>query len=75
MRFAKFRKATPEQAARIDVIHATEYRELGYQNTFPGMWRFVDLSSGQTIGYNYPSKKKLLEDLKYFAGQFGATKL
>ncbi len=52
-------------------IHKTRYPELGYAQVMRGAWRFVDMSSEATIGYNYPSKAELLADLTRFAKDFG----
>ncbi len=60
-------------------IHTTRFKELGFTNQEPGLWRFVDISEGidrdrpRTIGPMYASKAELLADLTDYAAQFGAT--
>ena len=51
----------------------TRYPELGYQKVAPGLWRFVDLETGSTVGPQFKTKAELLADLARYATEYGAT--
>jgi hypothetical protein len=51
--------------------HPTRFPELAYRRDFPGVWRFVDVSTGHSVGPHYPTRAALLEDLERYAGVFG----
>ena len=53
-------------------IRPTRYKEIGYRQDCRGVWRFVDQSTGQSIGLHYHSRAELLADLGHFAAAFGA---
>lgn len=55
-------------------IHKTRFKELGYWNPFPGVWRFVALEDGlkadglpSAVGPSYKTKGELLGDLSNYA--------
>lgn len=54
-------------------INKTRFPELGFAQVMRGAWRFVDMSTKATIGYNYASKAELLADLERFAKDFGCA--
>lgn len=48
----------------------TRYKELDYVNN-GDHWRFVDTSSGSTVGPLYKTKAELLADMDRYAHNFG----
>lgn len=60
--------------------YPTRYAELWYRNDAEttkkkACWRFVDASTGASVGPQYPDRIELLADLDRFAGEFGARTL
>lgn len=53
----------------------TRYKELGYWQAGPGLWRILDLTDGapSEVGPFYRSKVELLTDLARYARQFGCA--
>lgn len=47
-------------------IRRTRFRELGFKNVTRNCWKFVDLSTKETIGECYLTEKELLQDLDRF---------
>ena len=44
---------------------------LGFAKVCPGLWRFIDLATGATIGAHYARKDELLCDVSRFAAERG----
>lgn len=51
----------------------TRFAGLGYRQDGPGLWRFVDMETGATVGAHYRTKGELFGDLAAFAAMFGVT--
>lgn len=56
-------------------ITRTRFETLGFTKRAPGFWRFVDLTTGQTVGLIYQTKAELLADLDRFALAFCGAQL
>lgn len=53
--------------------HSTRYRELDYQRQ-GDCWRFIDTSTDNNVGPQYPTKDELLADLEQYAANFGCAR-
>jgi hypothetical protein len=53
------------------MMYLTRFRSLRYTCIDIGLWRFVDASTGRTIGPYYSREQELLADLNRFAQVFG----
>lgn len=49
----------------------TRYKELGYRNDAPGLWRIVTTEDNQAVGPFYVTKTELLADLSRYAKEYG----
>ena len=54
-------------------VSKTRFAGLGYSMQSRGLWRFIDLDTGATIGSQYPTKADLLADVSTFAQERGFT--
>lgn len=54
-------------------IRPTRFKELGYSNHAPGLWRIIDNETGCAVGPHYISKGELLADLNRYAAQYGCS--
>ncbi len=52
-------------------MNYTRFDGLGFIQQAPGLWRFIDLESGCTIGEYYTRKDELLADLTRYATTYG----
>ena len=53
-------------------VQKTRFKELGYVNIAPSLWRILDRQTMQFIGPQYATKTELLADLERFATVYGA---
>ena len=56
-----------------DQIRPTRFKELGYRQDGPGLWRFYDTETQKAVGPQYVTKAELLADLDRYAKDFGCT--
>ena len=56
-----------ELVGKYNPIHKTLWPELGFTKHLPGIWRFVDMETGSSVGPYYPSKQLLLADMRDYA--------
>lgn len=56
-------------------IHKTRFKELGYAQIDKGVWRFIDLSTGNCVGGWCKTKADLLAGLTQQAAFFGCDGL
>jgi hypothetical protein len=54
-------------------VNKTRFKEIGFMKVAPGLWRFVDLETGCTIGAHYARKDELLADLARYATEYGCS--
>jgi hypothetical protein len=62
-------------SARTRGLNASTYRPtrfagLGYEKHGHGLWRMIDTSTGNAVGYHYETKAELLADLERYARKF-----
>ena len=57
------------QDTRYGIIFRTRFAELGYRQDAPGLWRFVDQITDNSVGPQYHSKAELLADLARYASE------
>ena len=53
------------------VINKTRFVGMGFAHVAPGLWRFVDMETGQCVGAHYKRKDELLADLTRYATEYG----
>ncbi len=49
----------------------TRYKELGFAQHAPGLWRIIDMSTNAAVGAMYRTKAELMGDLDRYAKDFG----
>jgi predicted membrane protein len=60
-------------AIQSSPINKTRFKEIGFTKVAPGLWRFVDLETGATVGPHYARKDELLADLTRYATDYGCS--
>ena len=48
-------------------VNSTRFPSLGFAQVKRGLWRFVDKSTGCTVGQYYARKDELLADMERYA--------
>jgi len=51
----------------------TRFKELGYRQDGPRLWRIVDADTQSAIGVHYVTKAELLADLEGYAAEYGCV--
>lgn len=55
-----------------NTIRPTRYKNLGYRQDDKDLWRFYDMETESSVGYQYKSKSELMGDLERYAKEYGA---
>lgn len=49
----------------------TRFKELGYAQILPNLWRIVATEDGEVVGPHYRTQTELLADLSNYASRYG----
>lgn len=49
------------------IEHSTKWPELKFRMDFPGLWRFVCVETGASVGPQYPTREALMLNMDAYA--------